>query len=252
MEADPVTGPRRGDAFGALLLACWERGAAPGAVLELIEREDGFLDGADAARYFDEPEAWGSLDRWASAQARGRVLDIGAGAGRHALALQARGLPVVALDISPLASEVCRRRAVAQVVTGTAADLVAAGASPFDSFLMMGNNLGLLASAAEAPRLLATLAALAAPDARILGVGTDPYRTTNPLHLAYHQANRARGRLGGQLRLRVRHLNLATDWFDYLFVSIDELRGLLVDTVWQLEHVEAADPHYVAVLRYRP
>jgi len=84
----------------------------PGAVLELIERDDGFLDGADAARYFTGPDAWDALDRLACTEARGRVLDMGAGAGRSALYLQETGRDVVALDVSPGAVEVCQRRSV--------------------------------------------------------------------------------------------------------------------------------------------
>jgi hypothetical protein len=40
-------------------------------------------------------------------------------------------------------------------------------------------------------RLLGTLAALAAPGAVLLGQGMDPYRTTVPEHLAYHERDRA-------------------------------------------------------------
>jgi SAM-dependent methyltransferase len=229
--------------------------------VELVERDDGFLAGADASRYFAPPAAWGPLDRWACDQARGRVLDVGAGAGRAALHLQATGREAVALDVSPLAAEVCRRRGVRRAVAGTAADLAAAGGpegGPFDAFLLLGNNLGLLGGAAEAPRLLGALAALAAPGAVLLGQGMDPYRTAAPEHLAYHARNRARGRLPGQLRLRIRHRGLATPWFDYLFATPVELAPLLAGTAWRLEHVErpadtegetAARGAYVAVLR---
>jgi SAM-dependent methyltransferase len=240
--------PLRGDAFGALLMACWQAGAQPGHVLEFVERDDGYLDSADAARYFNEPEAWGPLGTWACAQVRGRVLDIGSGAGRHSLHLQRQGFDVVALDVSPLAAEVCRQRGVQNVVTGTVFDVAQQGAQPFDSFLMLGNNLGLLRDSASARTLLAVLARLATPSAVIIGEGTDPYGTTNPLHHAYHQRNRVLGRLPGQLRIRVRYQNLATDWFDYLFSSIGELTDLLDGTEWRLEDYETNGASYVARL----
>jgi SAM-dependent methyltransferase len=233
--------PEIGDAFGACLLACWEAGARPWGTLELIERDDGFLDGADAARYFTPPDGWGRLDRWACDQARGRVLDVGAGAGRAALHLQETGRDAVALDVSPLALEVCRRRGVRQTVAGTVADLAAEGipdGQAFDAFVLLGNNLGLLGGVAEAPRLLRALAALAAPGAVLLGKGMDPYRTAAPEHLAYHARNRDRGRMPGQIRMRVRHRRLATPWFDYLFATPDEVAPLLDGTAWRLEHVE--------------
>jgi hypothetical protein len=41
-----------GDAFGEILLACQRAGGASGVAYELVERSDGFLAVADAARYF--------------------------------------------------------------------------------------------------------------------------------------------------------------------------------------------------------
>jgi SAM-dependent methyltransferase len=241
------------------LLACWEAGIQPWAAVELIERDDGYLDAADAARYFTPPEGWGRLDRWACDQARGRVLDVGAGAGRATLHLQETGREAVALDVSPLALEVCRRRGVRQTAAGTVAGLAAKGVPPaqaFDAFLLLGNNLGLLGGVAEAPRFLGALAALAAPGAVLLGAGMDPYRTAAPEHLAYHERNRARGRMPGQIRLRLRHRRQATPWFDYLFATPDEVAPLLDGTAWRLEHVErdvdasgAQGAGYVALMR---
>lgn len=242
--------PRLGDAFGALLLDCWEQGAKPGAILEGIERDDGFLDFGDAARYFAGYDAWGPLDRWACARARGRVLDVGAGAGRHALYLQARDCDVVALDVSPLALEVCRRRGVRQTYVGTAAHLTTAGPEPFDALLLLGNNLGLLANAEEAPLLLAALAALARPGAVLVGRSREWLRTDRPVHLTYHERNRTLGRLLGQVRLRVRYRELATDWFDYLFLSVEELRSLVAGSAWAVERHEAEGANYAVVLRH--
>jgi SAM-dependent methyltransferase len=148
------TGPMLGDAFGAVLMDCWQGGAQQGQVLAFVERDDGDLDACDASRYFAGPEAWSPLGRWACAHARGRVLDIGSGAGRHALHLQSQGLEVVALDISPLAVELCRLRGVREVASGTVFDLAATEVRPFNAFLMLGNNLGLLGDAENARNLL--------------------------------------------------------------------------------------------------
>ena len=52
----------------------------------------------------------------------------------------------MALDVSPGAVGVCQRRGVRRTVIGTVQDLVDADAEPFDTFLLLGTNLGLLAS----------------------------------------------------------------------------------------------------------
>ncbi len=127
----------------------------------------------------------------------------------------------------------------------------------FDTFILAGNNLGLLGGLHDGRSFLASLHLLAAPGARVLGEVTDPYRTTDRSHLAYHQENRRLGRLGGQIRLRIRHRLLATEWFDYLFCTPDELMELLAPTQWHLESVHPRVGHtgdsatWVAVLAPR-
>jgi SAM-dependent methyltransferase len=83
------------------------------------------------------------MDRQAMAYVQGRVLDIGCGAGRHALYLQGQGFDALGIDNSPLAVEVCRRRGLlrAQVLPITQ---VSRALGSFDTILMMGNNFGLV------------------------------------------------------------------------------------------------------------
>jgi SAM-dependent methyltransferase len=200
-----------------------------------------------AARYFGSPETWPACEHELLTRARGRILDIGAGAGRHSLELQARGLAVTGLDTSPGALEVCRRRGLKHVLPG-AIDDIPVDAGRFDTFLMMGNNLGLLIGPAEAPRVLASLATVANRGALILGTMLDPYQTDAPEHLAYHEENRSHGRLAGSLRLRVRYRGLASEWFGYLFVSRTELRALIEPTSWRLVDLIGDGAQYGAVL----
>ena len=210
--------PEIGDAFGAALVAHHEArdtghawAADRDAGWYVVERDDGYTDPLPAAPYFAEPDDWQwDLERAALEACAGRVLDVGTGAGRFCLALAERGLDAVGLDPSPGAIDVSRSRGVATLHLGTVFDLDEPGR--FDTFLLMGNNVGLLESVDHAPRFLGELRRLAAPEARVLGIGLDPSATDDPRHLAYQAFNRSRGRLPGQLRLRIRFQHLATGW----------------------------------------
>jgi SAM-dependent methyltransferase len=255
-----VQEPLVGDAFGELVRDALAvatgvgprplaGGRLPRPVIEIIERDDGLINGAPAAPYLDPPSAWPDHDHRALSRVRGRVLDIGVGAGRIALELQRRGVPVTGLDVSAGAVEVCRRRGVRDLVLATVDEHAAVAGPTYDTFLLLGNNLGLIGGADRAPAFLGALAAVARPGAQVIAHGTDPYNTTDPVHIAYHRRNRARGRLGGQLRLRVRYRELATEWFDYLVCSVDELRALVDGTAWRIADIDDADaPYYLATL----
>jgi hypothetical protein len=93
------------------------------------------------------------------------------------------------------------------------------------------------------------MASLLAPGGVVIGCGMNPYLTDDPDHRAYQQQNRARGRYPGQIRLRIRHRNLAGDWFDYLFTSPEELGELAALSGWRIEDITEPGPSYLAVLR---
>jgi SAM-dependent methyltransferase len=251
--------PTIGDAFGAMITDAYAvrtgigprplaGGRLPRPVIEVIERDDGLINGAPADHYLDEPEAWQPHDHRALRLCRGHVLDVGVGAARIALELQRRGMAVTGLDTSAGAIEVARKRGLRDTVLSTV-DGYARASARYDTFLLLGNNLGLLEGPERAPVFLAALTGLANPGARIIAQGADPYGTKDPVHVSYHQRNRARGRLGGQLRLRLRYRMVASDWFDYLNCSVDELDQLLKGSGWHLKSIDQKDhPYYLAVM----
>ena len=240
MENAP--GPRLGDAFGELLVAQDCDLATP--QYELVERDDGFIGVTDARIYFREAPEWGPLERHACEQAQGRALDVGCGAGRHSISMIARGLDVTGLEPSPGAAHVARSRGVP--VIQKRLDQLTEGT--FDTVVMLGNNLSLLAGPDTAVATLTKLAHHAGPGAILLGQAMDPYGTKDPLHLRYHEWNRVRGRPGGQLRIRVRFRGTATDWFDYWFLTVDELAAVVEPTPWTLSNLEHSGPAYLATL----
>lgn len=243
-----MTEPRTGDAVGDLLQACWAADGNPGHVYEVVERDDGYVFARDASHYFTRPEEWQPLERQACHQAAGRVLDVGCGAGRHAVVLAEEGLDVVGLDVSPGAVAVSRDRGVRAHlgdVTRLDTDL-----GRFDTFLLLDNNLGLLGSAERAPVVLANLARVAAPGARVYGSSTTTSAEV-PLpeeEVAYQERNRRAGRLPGQTPVRVRAGRTATEWFDYLLLTPEELEELATGTGWSLTDVSLHGANYLAEL----
>ena len=181
---------KHSDVFGQSL---WDA-HCHGSSLHVIERDDGNVQPMDAAIYLRAPARWALQERKALRLARGRVLDIGCGAGRHALLLPARGLRVPGTDQSPLAIKTARARGLkhAQVLP---IEKFVSRAGTFDTILMLGNNFGLLANARQARVLLRRFCRLTSPAARIIAQSKDIYSTPNPGHLAYQRRNRRRGQL---------------------------------------------------------
>jgi SAM-dependent methyltransferase len=234
------------DACGGLIYAHYR--GLPSA--EIIERDDGWLGvSTGAPAYFAPFERWPSHQRRAMGQVRGRVLDVGCGAGRVALHLQARGHDVVAIDLSPLAVKTCRLRGVrdARVCSITS---VGRRLGHFDTIIMLGNNFGLFGNPRRARWLLRRFHGLTSPTARIVAESRDPYEAATADHRRYHRLNRRRGRLPGQLRLRVRYGHARTPWFDYLLVSPREMRAIVAGTGWRVARlIRATGAMYIGVLK---
>ena len=97
------------DPMGAAILDFQQHGkAARLRVLSSMFEEDEM----PVKHLFRSTREMPMLEQKALQLAKGRVLDIGAGAGCHALALQEKGLAVKAIDISPLSCEAMKLRGV--------------------------------------------------------------------------------------------------------------------------------------------
>lgn len=237
---------RNADAYGQEIWAYF-RGEN---VVEIVERDDGYVNVSSGPRtYFAGYRDWASHERRALRYVRGRVLDIGCGAGRVALELQRRGYRVTAIDRSPLAIKVCRARGVRHAIVRPIEALSRFPAQSFATVILFGNNFGLFSGRALARRLLRQLDRITTPRALILAESHDPYRTTDAVHLRYHRHNLRRGRMAGQLRLRIRFKSSASHWFDYLIVSKTEMRQLLEGTGWQvIKFLDHDHGRYIAVI----
>jgi len=110
------------------------------------------------------------LEQKALQLCRGKVLDIGCGAGGHSLFLQQRGLPVTALDQSAGAVETCRRRGLKKVVH---TDILQYNGIKFDTLLLLMNGIGIAGKLNRLEAFLKHLKTLLRPNGQILTDSSD-------------------------------------------------------------------------------
>ncbi len=113
------------------------------------------------------------LERLALDECRGRVLDLGAGAGCHALELQSRHTSVKAVDISAGAVQVMSERGIENAARHHLLDPLPANELPYDTVLLLMNGLGLAGTLEGLDRLLAHARTLLAPGGQILATSSD-------------------------------------------------------------------------------
>ncbi|HUA60724.1 MAG TPA: class I SAM-dependent methyltransferase [Verrucomicrobiae bacterium] len=245
MSLKPSRGiPPERDAYGREIWACYKGVTTH----EIVEREDGLIDIGSASPYFQPFENWPAQERAAIDRARSPVLDIGCGAGRVALYLQDKGHRVLAIDNSPLAVKVAKLRGVkfARVLSISEIGTLK---GRFGSIVLCGNNFGLFGSFTKARRLLGAMRRITTDEGLIIAAASNPHTTRDPVHLAYQERNRDRGRMAGQIRLRVRYRQFRGPWFDYLFASPDEVRSIVQGTGWSIRDiVPSQGPGFVAIL----
>lgn len=110
-----------------------------------------------------------ALERVALEQARGRVLDAGAGAGCHALALQRMGRDVTAIDVSPRAVKVMRQRGVQRALVLDLFDV----SDQYNTLLMLMNGIGLVGTLSRMPRFFGLLDRILAQGGQVLCDSSD-------------------------------------------------------------------------------
>ncbi|PIR13152.1 hypothetical protein COV49_03155 [Candidatus Falkowbacteria bacterium CG11_big_fil_rev_8_21_14_0_20_39_10] len=218
---------------------------------EIIERDDGCVEvSVGFKNYFSEYKDWPEHEKKALKYAKGRILDIGCGVGRHSLYLQKKGFDVAGTDRSFLAIKVCRLRGLKKARALPIEEIDKLKPNIYDTILMLGNNFGLFGGFNKAKVLLKKLSQITSAKAVIIAESTDPHKTKDKNHLDYHKLNKKRGRMAGQLKIRVRFKKYKSDWFDYLLASEKEMREILEGTGWKIQKIiKSKRPQYIAIIK---
>lgn len=105
------------------------------------------------------------LEQKALRLAKGKILDVGCGAGSHSLYLQEKGFEVTSIDISPKAIEACQLRGLKNA---RVKNILEIENEKFDTILLLMNGTGIFGTLAETSKYLQKLKSILNPGGQIL------------------------------------------------------------------------------------
>ena len=228
---------KRNDPMGAAIRDFYETGKA--ARLRVFAT--GFdEDELPVATLFREEEGMPLLEKQALSLCKGHVLDVGAGAGCHSLALQAKGMQVTAIDISPNSVEVMRQRGVKVALESDLYDECFMG--QYDTVLMLMNGSGIIGRLEGMSKFFHRMKQLLAPEGFILMDSSDlRYIFENEdgsldidLNDGYY----------GEMNYRMQYKGIKGEPFDWLYVDFSTLsyyaeqNGFVAELVAEGEHYD--------------
>ena len=197
-----------------------------------VHMDDGGYEDLPAGFFFRSGKDLRAADQAVLELARGRVLDVGAGAGAVAVALEASGHEVTALEVLPGLVGVLAERGLGDPRRG---DLwTFRSRRRYDTVLALMNGTAAAGSLGGLEPLLCALAAPLAPGGQILIDSTD-------LRRKGRRASRPDGRYVGELQYQLEYDGERGPPFPQLFVDRARLGsaaravGLTATTVWRGE-----------------
>lgn len=160
-----------------------------------------------------------ALERIALEMATGRILDVGAGSGCHALALQAMEKEVCAIDISPLSVEVMKQRGVNDVRLTNLFDETFD--ETFDTILMLMNGSGIIGKLNNMPDFFQRMKRMLRPKGCILMDSSD-------LRYLFEEEDGSividlAGDYYGEIDFQMQYKDIKGDTFDWLYVDFQTL-----------------------------
>lgn len=150
------------DPIGQAIHDYYVNGFAGDVMIETNYTEDEIIS---PSYFFRTPEEMPGIEQTALSLCKGKILDIGAAAGCHALPLQQQGFEVIALEKSLLSAEVMRKRGIVSVVCDDVYNYHTKG---FDTVLVLMNGTGIGESLKGLKKLLQHLKKLLSKEGSIL------------------------------------------------------------------------------------
>lgn len=176
--------------------------------------------------YFHDKH-FSSIEQIALENCGGRVLDAGAGTGRHSIWLQNRGHRVTAIDIFRAGVGVMKLRGLSDA---RCVDFFTLNGEIFDTIIMLTRGLGMCKKLKFLPRLFDQCRHLLSSSGKLI---VDSIATPFP--------NTVEDDKGfSEHTMQISYKGLRGPWFQWLYISYRTLELFAKNAGWQCEMIEAA------------
>lgn len=232
------------DPMGAAIADLWKNGVAGRLRVFSPDFDEDEMPVDELFRTFDEMP---TLEQKALRMATGRILDVGAGAGCHTLALQDMGLDVTAIDISPLSVETMRAQGVEHALEQDFWTID----DKFDSVLMLMNGIGIAGTLEALPRFFRHIDSILSPNGQLLVDSSDviyifededgnvPFRR-DAMGVPIDPET---GRYYGEFIYQMQYKRIRGERFPWLYIDFATLAAAAAASGFQAELIQEGD-HY--------
>lgn len=175
--------------------------------------------------------------------AKGKILDVGAGAGAHTKYLLSKGADVSAIDVSEGAVEYLQ----SQDLPAKQMDFFAISNEQYDTILMLMNGLGIGGNLSNLHTILSKAYELLSPGGCLLTDSTDVrylYEETDGsiwmnLTSAYY----------GDFKFQMEFEGEKGEWFDWLYVDFETLKNIASSIGFDVELIIEEENQYLVKLK---
>lgn len=189
--------------------------------------------------YFRNENEMPELELKALSLCKGKVLDVGAGVGSHALILQKRGLDVTGMDISAAAVTIMKQRGLKQALEG---NILTYKGEKYDTLLFMMNGIGLTGSIPGLNNFLIHVKDL-------LNEGGQLVFDSSDLAYLYQEIAFPMNGYYGEVSFRYEYKSVKGNWFKWIYVDQATMRSIAKASGWDIEIVfEDGNDQYLARL----
>jgi SAM-dependent methyltransferase len=204
----------------------------------LVESDIAEVSVIASSYFFRQKNDIPPLEQKALELCRGKILDVGAGAGCHSIFLQNTGFDNTALDISKLCCEVLSKRGIRNIVL---ADYYEYSGAIYDTLLFLMNGIGIAGTLDDLPQFLKKAGELLKPDGQVIFDSSD-------IDYMYCEEDGSKlinlnSRYYGELMYRMVYKNIEGEPFPWLFIDFQTLSAQVKKSGFKAELMATGD-HY--------